>query len=222
VTTTISQNISSIIADYYLKKAQANKPPDVAPDPYDKEPSKRNIRGYKQSSQDVSGDSLQTARHVGELTRGKTRLNVVSALTKGDLVDFFKFNATANQKLGVAVTTDKGVHLQVLDSRGTVIADSEATVGDKKTNFDKLGGGLLDIKKGDYYIKVTRPTGTSRDVKPNYAIQISTTRYYESDFDTTETPAPREINGTTRSVSAFTTNSILNQLGFGRLFSIKI
>ncbi len=217
----IQKNVNSIIANYYLQKAILNTPAGVNGSKpvnplYDKDPPK-NIRGYEQSSQDVSGDSTLTARDIGNLTEGKTRLNVVSALTKNDNVDFFKFTATTNEKLGIAVTTDKGVRVQILDSKGKVIADSEAKFGDKYDNFQKAGAQNLDITKGTYFLKVTRETGTLNTVKPNYAVQVSTTKYYESDYDTTETPASVVTYGSVGSQSGTSLNALLNQV-YGGLF----
>lgn len=213
-TTSISTNIANIIAKYYINKANlsANATP---PDEFDKAPPKF-IRSFSQKSVDVQNDTLQTARNVGDLTRGKTRLNVISALTKNDLVDFFKFNATSDEKLGLAITTDKSLHVQLLKANGQVIADSETTSGDKKDNFDKLASGSLDIKKGAYFIKVTRATGLSRDERPNYAIQISTTRYYEADYDTTETPAANQLPGRSAiSQGALLTSNLLSKMYSG-------
>ena len=215
----IQSNVSKSLAQYLFQRAALNAPPSTSKpvNPlYDKDPPK-NIRGYKQTSQDESGDSTLTARDIGNLTEGKTRLNVISALTKNDNVDFFKLTATTNEKLGIAVTTDKGVRVQILDSKGKVIADSEAKSGDKYDNFQKAGAQNLDITKGVYFLKVTRETGTLNTVRPNYAIQVSTTKYYESDYDTTETPAPRQTYASTYAQSGSSLNALLNQV-YGGLF----
>ncbi len=217
----IKKSVDTILAKYYLQKAALNIETDKKSSKpvnplYDKDPPK-NIRGYKQGSSDVTGDSTLTARDIGNLTEGKTRLNVISALTKNDGVDFFKFTATTDEKLGIAVTTDKGVRVQILDAKGRVIGDSEAKFGEKYENFQKAGAQNLDITKGTYFIKVTRETGTLNTVTPNYAIQISTTKYYESDYDTTETPAPRTTYASAYSQSGASLNQLLNQV-YGGLF----
>ncbi|NDE90523.1 MAG: hypothetical protein EB059_05210 [Alphaproteobacteria bacterium] len=209
----IKANTDAIIKNYYLLKDLKNAP-KVTPDPFDKEPPK-NIRGYKQSSTDVKNDSALNARTIGDLTKGKTRLNIISALTKDDKVDFFKFNATVDEKLGIAVTTDKGVRIQILDSKGRVFADSEAKKGILYDNFQSAGGQKLDIKKGTYYLKVTRDTGDLNTVTPNYAIQVSTTRYYEKDYDTTETPARKVSYATSGAYSAGGINDLLAQFNGG-------
>ena len=217
----IKANVDSIISRYRLNKevflletsGKFSKPVNPL---YDKDPPK-NIRGFKQGSSDTSGDSTLTARDIGNLTEGKTRLNVVSALTNNDNVDFFKFTATTNQKLGIAITTDKGVRVQILDSKGRVIGDSEAKFGDKFENFQKAGAQNLDITKGVYFVKVTRETGALNTVKPNYAVQISSTKYYTEDYDTTETPARKQTYASTNAQSGSGLNELLNQV-YGGIF----
>lgn len=215
-----NRQLQQTLNRFYLQKSLIENP--IEKDPFDKDPP-RNVRSYRQSSSDEATDSTFTARNIGDLTRGKTRLNVVSALTTNDLVDFFRFKVTTDGKLGISVTTDKGVHIELLDRRGTVIADSEAISGTAKAdNFKKLGEGSLELKADSYYLKVTRPTGLSRSEKPNYAIQLSMSRYFEADYDTIESPAARQSPASvTKSQSAGALNSVLNQLGLGNLFDFK-
>ena len=125
----IKANTDAIIKNYYLLKDLKNAPK------------------VTQSSTDVKNDSALNARTIGDLTKGKTRLNIISALTKDDKVDFFKFNATVDEKLGIAVTTDKGVRIQILDSKGRVFADSEAKKGILYDNFQSAGGQNSISKK---------------------------------------------------------------------------
>lgn len=181
--------VSNIISSFYISLKQLKDPP-VEPDPFDKPPP-RNVRGFHQDSEDVQYDSPQTARDIGSLTRGKTRLNVISALTQNDLVDFYSFKVTQNEKVGLSFTSDSGVHVQLIKPNGVIVADSEASYGEKADNYTKLGASRLELEKGTYYLKVTRPTGTDRSVKPNYAIQLSASQYYEQDYETVEKPTPK-------------------------------
>lgn len=217
----LNNQIQFILTQFYLKKSLIENPISE-PDPFDKDPP-RDARSFRQSSSDVLGDSLQTARNIGDLTRGKTRLNVVSALTRDDNVDFFRFKVTKDGELGAAITTDKDLRVQLLSRRGEIIADSEAVSGSTKAeNFQLLGAQKLKVTPDDYYLKVTRATSVQRSERPNYAIQLSMSRYYESDYDTIETPAARYAPAsTTASSSASSLNSVLNQLGLGGLFDFK-
>ncbi len=214
----VKVNLTLILAEYQVNKTKLLQGTTEV-DPYDlKTPlSEKRIQNFQQNSNDVTGDSTLTARNVGDLTRGKTRLNIVSALTTGDKVDFFKFNATEKENLGISVKTDFDVRIQILDSKGRVIADSEARFGEKKDNFDKAGAQTLNLAKGQYFIKVTRPTGTLDSVKPNYAIQLASTKYFEKDYDTIEKPAVKTTYGSAGAQSGSSLNALLNQV-YGGLF----
>lgn len=221
--TTVSyqKQIQSILARFYFQKSLIENPL-AEPDPFDKDPP-RNARSFRQTSSDTQTDSLQTARNIGTLIRGKTRLNVVSALTSNDLVDFYSFKTTKEGKLGLSVTTDKNVRIQLIAKNGNILADSEALSGtEKATNFEKLGAQKLEVDPGQYFIKVTRATGLSRSDRPNFAIQISMSKYFEEDYDTVETPAAKAAPArTTTSSTQGALNSVLNQLGYGNLFDFK-
>jgi hypothetical protein len=211
------------IMDAFYAQQKALKEPAVEVDEFNKEPP-RNVLSYGQSTSDVISDTLQSARNIGDLERGKTRLNIVSALTGGDLVDFYKFKIVKDGKLAIGVTTDKGVNIQLMKRDGTIIADSTSTSGSKADNWMKLGTGELSLAKGDYYVKVTRGDGVSRDERPNYAIQLSMSKYYEKDYDTTESPAAsvNTMNGKVGEQNASAMNSLLNAFGLGGLFDISV
>ncbi len=210
----VQNNVAKIIAAHMLNKIKLMQP-DTVPDPYDSKTLPRHIRNYKQEINDEQGDSTLTARDVGNLTRGKTRLNVISALTKNDKVDFFKFTATEKENFGISVKTDKNVRIQLLSSAGRVIADSEATIGEKYDNFQKAGAQTLSLDKGLYYIKVTRATGELDSVRPNYAIQLSSTKYFEADYDTVEKPAVTTTYGSAFAQSESSMNALLQQVNGG-------
>jgi hypothetical protein len=223
----IAGNVQAIIDAFRAKKAamlkgntaSAQKPDN--PSDWNKAPP-RQIRSFTQGSTDTQTDTLQTSRTLGDLTGGKTRLNLFSALTKNDKVDFYNFNVTTAGKAGMSVSSDVGVHVQVLNKNGQVIADSEAKFGDKKDNYEDMAATRLYLEKGTYYLKVTRATGTVDTVKPNYAIQISMGKYIESDYDTTESPASQvslaASLGTANSQATANVSSILNSFAGGNLF----
>ncbi len=225
VTTTsaaLNFQIQKIMDQFYADRAKLNEPAEEA-DIYDKDPP-RNVRSFRQNTNDERADSLQTARDIGNLTRGKTRLNIVSALTKDDLVDFYKFKVTKEGKLAISITTDSSLSIQLIKRNGAIVADSEAAFGEKAANFEKLGTGKLDVSTGDYYLKVTRATGQDRSLRPNYAIQLSMSKYFEEDYDTVESPAARGAASLTsvRTQNAGALSDVLNTFAGGNLFDILI
>jgi hypothetical protein len=213
--------VSRILGEYYSKRDRIMNPVTEEADPFDKDPP-RNVRSYQQSTSDVQGDSPLTARDIGTLIRGKTRLNVVSALTENDLVDFFKFNVASAGPVQLGVTGDAEVNVQIINRRGDIIADSGAIKGSTKAeNFEKLNTGDFDMAAGDYTIKVTRGTSVQRSERPNYAIQISAARYYEQDFDTIESAAAKISVYAPSTLAAAGMNDVLSQI-YGGLFDFKV
>lgn len=214
--------VQKILNDYQVRKKALSQPVEE-PDPYDKAPP-RNIRNFRQQTTDTLADAPQTARDTGQLTRGKTRLNIISALTSNDLVDFFRFTVTDPGKAGISVTTDKGIHIQLLDKSGKIIADSEERIGSKAENFEAWGHGKLQLDKSSYLIKVTRSTGLSRSEKPNYAIQLSMSRYFEKDYDTVEAPAAKYTAGPVnlRAGTDSAVSQVLDTFNGGNLFDTLI
>ncbi|HVY11953.1 MAG TPA: hypothetical protein VHB73_00145, partial [Alphaproteobacteria bacterium] len=84
-TSAFNTKIQSILSAYYAKQAALKAPNfDKKQNPAEwdaKPPRDSQIRSFRQDSSDVLADTLQNARSVGDLTGGKTRLNVLSALT---------------------------------------------------------------------------------------------------------------------------------------------
>jgi hypothetical protein len=224
---TYATKLQIILSAYQAKQKAlfsdtSSKQPDNPADWNKTPPRDSQIRSLRQDTVDVNPDTPQSARSIGDLTGGKTRLNVFSALTKGDRVDFFKFNVTTAGKAGGSVTSDSddGVHVQIIKANGEVIADSEAKFGDKKTNYDNFLVTRLYLDKGSYFMKVTRATGALQTTKPNYAIQLSMGKYITEDYDTVETAAASAASslspvGAQKSAAVST---VLNQLAGGNLF----
>lgn len=220
----LNYNVNKILDAYKASRAALSAPVEEA-DPYDKDPPRdADIRAYSQSTTDDVYDSLQTARNIGTLIRGESRLNIVSALTKNDLVDFYRFDVKTAGKLGISVTTDNSISIQLMRRDGTIIADSAVTNGEKADNWQKLGTGELDLTSGAYYLKITRESGVSRDLRPNYALQLSMSRYFTKDYDTVESPAAADVSviSSVATQNASALNSVLNSLGNGSLFDMLL
>jgi hypothetical protein len=218
--------IQNILKEYQVKQAalransQSGKHPDNPADWNKAPPRDSQIRSLRQDIVDVNVDTPQNARSVGDLSGGKSRLNIISALTKGDRVDFFSFNVATAGKAGLSIASDEGVHVQLIKRNGTIIADSEVKFGDKAQNFTDFTATKLYLEKGEYLLKVTRRTGDTLDVQPNYALQLSMGRYFTEDYETVETPATSAVAGvySVGTQNTVATSTVLNQLAGGNLF----
>lgn len=150
------------------------------------------VASYEKETNDVTVDNNMTARDIGVLKRNDSRLNLFSALEKGDAVDVFKFRVTttAFTKMGtlIADPEDKDkVRIQIFSkSSGVLIADKDPDSGEAFENYQKLEAGTLELKQGDYAVRVSRMPGDSlaqNDIQ--YVLQLNQ-GIYKNDFDTIE------------------------------------
>ncbi|MBI1273719.1 MAG: hypothetical protein GC131_06525 [Alphaproteobacteria bacterium] len=180
-------------------------------------------KNYGRTTNDVQGDSPITARFIGNLRKDITRLNVVSALTKNDLVDFFNFRVYEGGKIGVGVTGDLGVRTQIVErSSGRIIADSEAKQGEKADRWFEAITGKLELKAREYVLKVTRANNVNRSQNPNYAIQLTMGDKYREDYDTLEKPVQKQktqITPASSGVVDLLVGGNNNELGLINLFA---
>jgi|JI10StandDraft_1071094.scaffolds.fasta_scaffold374794_2 hypothetical protein len=150
------------------------------------------VASYEKETNDVTVDNNMTARDIGVLKKNDSRLNLFSALEKGDAVDVFKFRVTttAFTKMGtlIADPEDKDkVRIQIFSkSSGVLIADKDPDSGEAFENYQKLEAGTLELKQGDYAVRVSRMPGDSlsqNDIQ--YVLQLNQ-GVYKNDFDTIE------------------------------------
>ncbi len=222
--------VNQIKAEYEAKKALLKVSSAETDDPYDKDPPPANrIAAYAQETDDVLHDTRQNARAIGDLTRGKTRLNLFSALTNADRADWYSFNVTKdNPTVGLSFTLDSnskgGIHIQIIAQNGAIIADNAARSGDAKENYDDLTASKLELSKGTYYLKVARAVGDLNTTRPTYAIQLSASRYYREDYQTVERPVSQYAtlfsSANTQSVASM--SSVLSAAAGGDLFDLLL
>jgi hypothetical protein len=154
------------------------------------------VQEFRKDTRDVRFDNQATARDFGVLKKNESRLNLFSLLSKGDTVDVFRFKVATTEKTRFAVlnasSQDKDkLRYQILSrSTGRVIADSDPKAGAAKEAFEQLLDGELEMKAGDYILRVSRATslGKERDKEFSYAVQL-TQGFYTKDYDTVERAA---------------------------------
>lgn len=151
------------------------------------------VKEFEKQTNDVTIDNNMTARDIGILRKNDSRLNLFSALSKGDSVDVFRFkvSTTANTKLGtlIADPTDKALfRVQVFaKGSGRLVADQDPESGEAYANFQKLEAGNLELTQGDYVMRISRLGGQDprSQNEIQYAVQLSQ-GIYKNDFDTVE------------------------------------
>lgn len=166
------------------------------------------VQSYEKETRDVQIDNNMTARDIGFLRKNNSRLNLFSALSKGDQVDVFKFRVmnAGEVKLGSLIADPAHkelVRVQIFSkSSGVLIADQDPKSGQAYENFKALEAGAFEMKPGEYAVRVSRMPG--KDVRAEteiqYVIQLSQ-GLYTNDFDTVEKGISKEQDQFGRSLT---------------------
>lgn len=154
-------------------------------------------RVFEKQKRDVARESLNVARDVGTVRLHHSRLNVFTSLSKGDKEDNFKFRAASRGPLRLGTWSDgKGLHIQILNRAGRVIADSEEGTGRRYEKFERLVSGKGEIfEAGEYYVRVSRPAKDDMRTEVPYSLQLQMGSEVKRDYDTTEYAAPEPQPG---------------------------
>lgn len=170
------------------------------------------VYSYSKQTRDIVGETIASARDIGLLRKNETRLNVVSALTKGDKVDHYKFRLQAAGQIGLGYslnTGDKPIRIELLDQNSRrVLADSAAKDGDLQKAYNDLLAGEYDAKQGSYVVRVTREDVTDTTSNSSYILQLTAGTTYKADYDLTERPASNQTFARLQPASQI--SSILN------------
>jgi hypothetical protein len=151
------------------------------------------VAEFEKQTNDVRIDNNMTARDIGVLRKNDSRLNLFSALSKGDAVDVFRFKVatTGNVRLGalIADPADKELFRVQIFSKNTgqLIADQDPKAGEAFAAYQELEAGKLELKQGDYVLRISRLDGQDprSQNEIQYAVQL-TQGIFKNDYDTIE------------------------------------
>lgn len=171
------------------------------------------VQEFQKNTRDIIYDNSVSARDIGKLKANESRLNLFSALNKGDKVDVFRFSvdSKAQTRLGVLVegNNKESIRVQIFTRGGNqLIADSGTKENDPSfKGYDDLLSGKLELGKGDYILRISRNEGVDSRAQQtfNYAIQLNQ-GLYKKDYDTVEKAAQTGDNPYGIASSTATTN----------------
>jgi len=123
------------------------------------------------------------ATDIGVLVKNTSRLNVISTLAEGDREDYYKFNVINSGQAAFSQLGDPDLRIQIRNSSGTLLADSDESAGQDYENFISLSKGEFELASGQYTIRVARKEDASAEEKINFALQLRMGDYNQ-DFDT--------------------------------------
>jgi hypothetical protein len=144
------------------------------------------LKAWKKTVYETPNQNNANATDIGWLRENDSRLNVVSELTKYDKQQVYKIRALTDGKFGIGSQSDKDIRVQVYDANNRVIADSKNDMGQASKNWDLIKHSNYDMKKGTYYVKVTRDSKVATDAVVHYALQMKQGSSYKNDYVTTQ------------------------------------
>ena len=155
----------------------------------------------------INETATSTGVNIGWLYQNKSALSVESQLTGADSTDYYKFTLQTDSPLKFAVNQTAGrtgVRVQIMDMTGTaVLADSNGTGAQKKAYETMTSSSGLDMKSGQYVVKVTYDKGADHTKSPTYNFQL-----YAGDSYTT-------LDKTTASAETYGHAALAGDLGSG-------
>jgi hypothetical protein len=154
----------------------------------------KSIKVFEHKGRDLHDDTMKSARNLGQARINHSRLNLFTSLTVGDKEDNFKFQVPTEGNLRFGIWPENAVRIEMMNSRGKVIADSEGT-GRLVERFEDIIRSKDRIKPGEYFIRITRSKESPDDKEIPYSLQIQVGNENRKDFDTTEYEADPKKKG---------------------------
>lgn len=192
------------------------------------------VQLWSKTTYDIHKEKLSDARDVGDVRLNNSRLNVFSSLKKEDKVDHFKFDIQSNGKFRIGMTDNPELRVELLNSRGKVIADGDANSGDALFHkFLELNEDGLELDKGTYYVRISRKSTDPDKTEYTYSLQLSMGDTYIHDYDTLEKPPAEAFDpmtaalegavvpsryGALQGAASLLTNGMITLLNDGKLF----
>lgn len=143
-----------------------------------------NVQDFEKTVDKSTVHTAGFGTDIGLLVNNTSRLTVVSALQPNDPADFYKFRVNSSGPATLGKIGDDGVRVQVLNTYGTVMADSDENSGDAYESYKSLQQGEFNFDPGNYVLRVTRAADADSKSTPNYAIQLNQGDTYTQDYDT--------------------------------------
>ena len=129
---------------------------------------------FSQSITNLIGGTAATAPMIGYLDSNKTQLEVQGTISQQDPTDYFKFAFRTGSSMTLVTNMNPGVRVQLMDASGSrVLADSGGTNAQAKDAFAALKKSAgISMKNGNYMLKVTYDSGTSKTKPLNYDVTV--------------------------------------------------
>ncbi len=140
---------------------------------------------YTQAVMCVCNAKKTDSHHIGYLDKNKTKLQVKGTLTREAPVDYFTFTFRRGDSFRIALNNDEGVRIQLLDGSGSrLLADSGGTNTSLQEKFEALKAEKLELKNGNYLLKVTYDAGISKTKELSYNFLLASGETFSTLYKT--------------------------------------
>jgi len=151
--------------------------------------STSNAKLYMRDATAKYNGTIADAINLGTLTTDSTQLDSFGQISRMSSDHFYKFTLDGdNFKLSYLNTTNSvSTRLQILDSSGTIIADSStmATQELQDAYASVIESDGLDVEAGDYYVKITYEATVSRSDPQAYVLSLYSGTQFTTAYQTT-------------------------------------
>jgi len=141
---------------------------------------------YQRKAVNPINSSLSSAVDVGTLVYDKTQIDVAGQIMRENPDNYYKFTLDGDSlKLDFKnLTGTASLQLQLMDSSGNVIADSEGS-STQLTDFIKMmSEDGLSVSPGVYYLKVSYSFSAIRNEAQQYSIDLYSGTHFNNTYQT--------------------------------------
>lgn len=144
---------------------------------------------YQREAVNVLNATTASAVNVGTLEYNKSQIDVVGNVMKENTSNIYKFKLVGDQiKVNLDnISNSSTLRAQLIDSTGTVVADSEGTAAQKTAYRSMTSSGGLKAKSGDYYVKIAFGSTALKSKAQAYSLALYSGTTFSKSYQTTAT-----------------------------------
>lgn len=142
---------------------------------------------YQRDATNVLNATPSTAVALGNLISNSTQLDATGQVTGQNATDYYQFNYQGNSPLTADfenLTGTSDLRVQLLNSAGTVIADSGGTLA-QQIAYTQLTSSGLSANAGSYTVAVTYGPTSPKSLPQDYSLSLYSGNTFQGAYETT-------------------------------------
>jgi len=141
---------------------------------------------YQRSATNPIDSSTSTAINIGQLVTNQSQLDVNSLVQAQNPNDYYQFNLQGSSiKLALNnLTNTSDLRVQIINSSGTVLADSSGTAAQQLAYDQASSLTGLAATSGNYTVKVSFAPTALQSLSQNYSLQLYSGTQFNTSYQT--------------------------------------